>query len=102
VVSLSNPVDGYTTTWWNKPYSCTTTYLYDGDNLIAEYDGNNNLVRKLVVSLSNPYVYGPRVDEPVCMIDLSDSNAVYYYHFDGLGSVVALPRFRGEIPNPTI
>jgi hypothetical protein len=52
-------------------------------------------VRKLVVSLSNPYVYGPRVDEPVCMIDLADSNAVYYYHFDGLGSVVALTDANG-------
>jgi hypothetical protein len=72
-----------------------TTYLYDGDHIIAEYDGNNNLVRKLVVSLSNPYVYGPRVDEPVCMIDLADSNAVYYYHFDGLGSVVALTDANG-------
>ncbi|MFZ2147250.1 MAG: hypothetical protein WAV28_08525 [Sedimentisphaerales bacterium] len=30
------------------------------------------------------------VDEPVCMIDVADSNAAYYYHFDGLGSVVAL------------
>ena len=63
---IKKTIDGY-----------ATTYLYDGDNLIAEYDGNNNLVRKLVVSLSNPYVYGPRVDEPVCMIDLADSNAVY-------------------------
>jgi len=76
VVSLSNPVDGY-----------ATTYLYDGDHIIAEYDGNNNLVRK--------YVYGPRIDEPVCMIDLADSNAVYYYHFDGLGSVVALTDSNG-------
>ncbi|MHC4168543.1 MAG: RHS repeat domain-containing protein [Planctomycetota bacterium] len=24
------------------------------------------------------------------MVDVADSNAVYYYHFDGLGSVVAL------------
>ena len=47
VVSPSNPVDGY-----------TTTYLYDGDHIIAEYacgelvesNGNSNLVRKLVVS----------------------------------------------------
>jgi RHS repeat-associated protein len=67
--------------------SYTTTYLHDGDHIIAEYDGNSNLVRK--------YVYGPRVDEPVCMIDLADSNAVYYYHFDGLGSVVALTDANG-------
>lgn len=24
------------------------------------------------------------------MIDVADSNTVYYYHFDGLGSVIAL------------
>jgi len=29
------------------------------------------------------------------MIDLADSNAVYYYHFDGLGSVVALTDVNG-------
>ena len=29
------------------------------------------------------------------MIDLTDSNAVYYYHFDGLGSVVALTDANG-------
>ena len=39
--------------------------------------------------------YGPRVDESVCMIDAADSNAVYYYHFDGLGSVVALTDANG-------
>ena len=30
MVSLLNPVDGY-----------STRYLYDGDPVIAEYDGNN-------------------------------------------------------------
>jgi hypothetical protein len=29
------------------------------------------------------------------MIDLADSNAIYYYHFDGLGSVVALTDANG-------
>ena len=36
------------------------------------------------------FVYGPGIDEPICIIDVVDSNAVYYYHFDGLGSVAAL------------
>jgi len=37
-------------------------------------DGNNNLLRK--------YIYGPGIDQPVCMIEVADANAVYYYHFD--------------------
>ena len=51
----------------------TTTYVYtethasnrrDGGNVIAEYDGNNNLTRK--------YIHGARVDELVCMIDVAE------------------------------
>jgi RHS repeat-associated protein len=60
----------------------TTKYCYDGGQVIAEYDGSDNLLRK--------FIYGPRIDEPICMIDVTDSNAIYYYHFDGLGSVAAL------------
>jgi len=57
-----------------------TKYVYDGDQIVAEYNGSGTLVRK--------YVYGPGIDEPVCMITASGTK--YYYHFDGLGSVVAL------------
>jgi RHS repeat-associated protein len=63
-------------------------YLYDGDNCIAEYDGNNNLLRK--------YIFGPGVDQPVSMIDVEHSSATYYYHFDALGSVVALSNSSGN------
>ncbi|MBW7991992.1 MAG: hypothetical protein FVQ84_18520 [Planctomycetes bacterium] len=59
----------------------TTKYCYDGQQVIAEYDGSDNLLRK--------FVYGPGIDEPIYMVDVTDSNGVYYYHFDGLGSVVA-------------
>jgi len=31
------------------------------------------------------------------MIDVTAGNAVYYYHFDGLGSVAALSNNSGEI-----
>ena len=57
--------------------------------MIAEYDGNNNLLRK--------YIYGPGIDQPVCMIEVADANAVYYYHFDALGSVVALSDAAGRL-----
>ena len=57
-----------------------TTYCYDGDQVIAEYDGSYNLLRK--------YVYGPGIDEPICMIDCTGQSEVkYYYHYDGLGSL---------------
>jgi RHS repeat-associated protein len=65
----------------------TTKYVYDGDHCIAEYDGSGSLLRK--------YIYGPRVDEPICMIETAGS-ATYYYHFDGLGSVVALTNSSGS------
>jgi len=42
-------VDGY-----------ATRYVYDGPHVIAEYDGNNNLLRK--------YIYGPGIDQPVLPI----------------------------------
>jgi len=58
-------------------------FVHDGDHLIAEYDGSDNLLRK--------YVYGPCIDEPICMIEASGGYAgTYYYHYDALGSVVAL------------
>ena len=36
------------------------------------------------------FIYGPGIDEPICMIDVADSNTIYYYYFDGLGSVIVL------------
>jgi len=42
------------------------------------------------------YIYGPGIDQPICMIDVEDSNAVSYYHYDGLGSVVALSDEDGD------
>jgi len=66
-------------------------YLYDGDHIIAEYDATGALVHK--------YIYGPGVDQPICMIDVSDANATYYYHLDGLGSVIALTDSSGSVAN---
>jgi RHS repeat-associated protein len=55
--------------------------------VLSEYDGNNNLLRK--------YIYGPGIDQPVCMIEEAESQT-YYYHFDALGSVVALSDSSGD------
>jgi len=43
------------------------------------------------------FIYGPGIDEPICMIDAADGDTVYYYHFDGLGSVVALSNIAGDV-----
>jgi RHS repeat-associated protein len=70
-------------------YATITKYVYDGDHCIAEYDGSSNLQRK--------YIYGPSVDEPIAMIESAGSYAgTYYYHFDGLGSVVGLTNASGN------
>jgi YD repeat-containing protein len=60
----------------------TIHYAYDGDRIIAEYNGSGTSLRILI--------YGPGINEPICLTDMADNNAVYYYHFDGLGSVTAL------------
>jgi|GEM_PF-564862 len=83
-----------------------TRYVYDGDQCIAEYDGSDNLLRK--------YIHGPCIDEPrstslragsFCMLESPPSGGIeaagsyagtYYYHFDALGSVVALSDADGE------
>lgn len=61
----------------------STTFFYDGDQVIAEYDGAGNLIKK--------YIYGTGIDEPICLnVIASGSEAIYYYHYDGLGSVTNL------------
>ena len=72
-----------------QPYTITQ-YTYDGEQIIADYNAFSGvLVRK--------YVYGPGIDEPICMIDVQNGNAMYYYHYDGLGSVVALSNDNAQI-----
>jgi RHS repeat-associated protein len=63
----------------------TTQYFYDDKNLILEYDGAGGTV-------TNKYVHGPGIDEPVAVMN---GKGTYFYHLDGLGSVVALTDQRG-------
>jgi RHS repeat-associated protein len=65
-------------------------FLYDGDQIIAEYDANDTLLRK--------YVHGPGIDEPICLIESSGTYAgTQYYHYDALGNVVALTDASGDV-----
>jgi len=66
----------------------TYKYYYDCDHVIVEYE-NGTLKRK--------FIYGPGIDGPIVMIDVTDSDKYYYYHFDGLGSVVALSDENADI-----
>ena len=65
----------------------TTVYLHDGDRVIMEYDGaSGDVLRR--------YVHGPGLDELVCMVAPSSR---HYYHFDSLGSVIALSDESGAV-----
>jgi RHS repeat-associated protein len=66
----------------------TTKYLFDGDQFIAEYDGSGNLLRT--------FVYGQGIDELLMMKDAATGNK-YYYHYDGLGSVMNLTDSTGAV-----
>ncbi len=62
------------------------SYFYDGDQVIAEYDGSGNLLRK--------FVYGTGIDEPIVM---DNGGNQYFYHFDGLGSVTEMTDSGGAV-----
>jgi YD repeat-containing protein len=63
-------------------------YIYDGDQLIREYDGAGNTL--------NSYVHGPAVDE--VLVDYQDSPTWVrrFPHADRLGSIVALADSSGN------
>jgi len=65
----------------------TTKYLYDGNNLVAEIDGSNNVTAW--------YVHAG-LDRPLARVDASDGS-VLYYHQDLLGSVIALTNSSGVV-----
>jgi len=97
-------VDGVVTKY---VVACPELAERDGDHCIAEYDGSNNLLRK--------YIHGPCIDEPrsaslragsFCMLESPPSGGIeaagsyagtYYYHYDALGSVVALSDAGGDV-----
>jgi RHS repeat-associated protein len=63
-----------------------TRYVYDGEDIIQELDGNNQIVAT--------YTHGPGIDEPIC---LEKNNQKYYYISDGLGSIKAIVDSNGNI-----
>jgi hypothetical protein len=66
-----------------SPGTGITRFLYDGDNLVAEYDGSRTLLRR--------NAFGPDIDEPIL---LDEGNALNcsgtkVLHADPQGSVLA-------------
>ncbi len=61
--------------------AAATQFVYDGDNLSAEYDGGSALLRR--------YVHGPNRDEPIVWYEGAGLADRRYFHHDNQGSVVA-------------
>ncbi|MBP1152676.1 RHS repeat-associated core domain-containing protein, partial [Methylocaldum sp. RMAD-M] len=59
----------------------TTNLLYDSQDLLAEYDGSGNLLRR--------YVHGPGVDEPLVWYEGTGTTQKTWLYGDHLGSLVA-------------
>ncbi|MFX5233390.1 hypothetical protein ABTC74_19785, partial [Acinetobacter baumannii] len=60
----------------------TTRWLYDGDELIAEYDGANNLLRR--------YVHGPAEDDPMLWYEGAGLGDRRSLQVDHQGSIVSI------------
>jgi RHS repeat-associated protein len=61
-----------------------TTYVYDNEDIILEISGKN----------TSRYVHGPGIDEPLAM---EQKRNTYFFHADGLGSIVNLTDQRGRV-----
>ena len=57
----------------------TKRYIYDGEDILLEYDGTNTLQAR--------YTHGPGIDEPIAV---TKGGSTFFYHQDGLGSVTDL------------
>lgn len=76
----------------------TRRYVYDGDNILAEYDGSNSLLAR--------YTYSPLMPDDVLSADISSSGVMadlaktsgkFYYLKDALGTVTDIADTNGSI-----
>jgi len=68
------------------PTGAVRQFRYDGDQLLAEYDGSGNVVRQ--------YVWGPKTDEPLMWFE---GNEGRWLTSDERGSVTAVIRGDGAV-----
>jgi RHS repeat-associated protein len=75
--------------------SIVHSYVYDGQALILEFETRQGKDHgKRPETNATKYVHGPNIDEPLAM---TRNNEVYFYHADGLGSIVALTDKRQKV-----
>lgn len=67
----------------------TTRFLYDSDDLVAEYDGSGNLLRR--------YVHGSGDDDPLVWYEGAGVSAPRYLYSDHQGSIVAVADHLGNV-----
>ena len=61
--------------------AATTRFVYDGLDMIAEYNGSNALQRR--------FVHGPDIDEPIVEYEGTGTTTRRFLHADERGSIVA-------------
>ncbi len=66
--------------------TATTKYFYDNQAILFDYDEFG--------AIGNRYIHGPSIDEPLAVTSGKDK---YYYHADGLGSIIALTDQSGKV-----
>jgi len=66
----------------------TTTFIYDGLDLIAETDGNGNIIAR--------YVHGPNIDDPIVWYEGAGTTKKNYLVENYQGSIVSVAREWGS------
>ncbi|WP_404340028.1 RHS repeat-associated core domain-containing protein [Pseudoalteromonas mariniglutinosa] len=66
-----------------------TTFLYDANELVAEYNSSGSLLRR--------YVHGIGVDDPLVWYEGSDTGNKRYLHADERGSIISETNGSGSI-----
>jgi len=74
----------------HSPTTGTTQFLYDGDALVAEYDGAGNMLKR--------YVHGPAEGQDDPLVEYTDSSTASprYLYADHQGSIVAIADSNGN------
>jgi RHS repeat-associated protein len=73
--------------------SKTTTYVYDGANLVIEIETDDDVKGKGKEKASR-YLYGLGTSEPLV---IDQKGEVYYYHLDGLNTPASLTDKKGRV-----